>query len=50
MSRNSDGRKRVSLAGSKGDITRPMADFQNPDQEWRRLFSEFYGKANSSAP
>jgi aquaporin Z len=25
------------------DITGPMADFQNPDQEWRRLFSEFYG-------
>jgi aquaporin Z len=25
------------------DITGPMADFQNPNQEWRRLFSEFYG-------
>jgi aquaporin Z len=25
------------------DITGPMADFQNPDQEWRRLFSELYG-------
>src|SRR5262245_27550944 len=25
------------------DITGPMADFQDPDQEWRRLFSEFYG-------
>jgi aquaporin Z len=25
------------------DITGPMRDFQNPDQEWRRLFSEFYG-------
>jgi len=25
------------------DITRPMADFQDPSQEWRRLFSEFYG-------
>ncbi len=25
------------------DITGPMADFQNPAQEWRRLFSEFYG-------
>src|SRR5205823_7834377 len=21
----------------------PMRDFQNPDQEWRRLFSELYG-------
>ena len=21
----------------------PMADFQDPSQEWRRLFSEFYG-------
>jgi aquaporin Z len=25
------------------DITGPMADFQDPEQEWRRLFSEFYG-------
>ena len=25
------------------DITGPMADFQDPKQEWRRLFSEFYG-------
>jgi aquaporin Z len=25
------------------DITGPMADFQDPDQEWRRLFSELYG-------
>jgi aquaporin Z len=25
------------------DITGPMADFQDPGQEWRRLFSEFYG-------
>ena len=25
------------------DITAPMADFQDPDQEWRRLFSEAYG-------
>jgi aquaporin Z len=25
------------------DITGPMADFQNPSQEWRRLFSELYG-------
>jgi aquaporin Z len=27
------------------DITGPMADFQDPNQEWRRLFSEFYGTA-----
>lgn len=26
-----------------GDVTGPMADFQDPDQEWRRLFSELYG-------
>jgi aquaporin Z len=25
------------------DITRPLADFQDPNQEWRRLVSEFYG-------
>ena len=25
------------------DITGPMADFQDPQQEWRRLFSELYG-------
>jgi aquaporin Z len=25
------------------DITGPMADFQDPHQEWRRLFSELYG-------
>jgi len=25
------------------DILEPMADFQNPAQEWRRLFSELYG-------
>ena len=25
------------------DITGPMADFQDPKQEWRRLFSELYG-------
>jgi aquaporin Z len=25
------------------DITGPMADFEDPAQEWRRLFSEFYG-------
>ena len=25
------------------DILKPMADFQDPEQEWRRLFSELYG-------
>ena len=25
------------------DILEPITDFQNPDQEWRRLFSELYG-------
>ena len=25
------------------DITEPMANFQDPRQEWRRLFSELYG-------
>src|ERR1700745_2122914 len=25
------------------DITGPMRDFQDPDQEWRRLLSEAYG-------
>jgi aquaporin Z len=25
------------------DVLEPMADFQDPSQEWRRLFSEFYG-------
>ncbi len=24
-------------------VTGPMRDFRDPDQEWRRLFSEFYG-------
>jgi hypothetical protein len=25
------------------DIFEPMADFEDPSQEWRRLFSELYG-------
>jgi aquaporin Z len=25
------------------DVTAPMRDFRDPDQEWRRLFSELYG-------
>src|SRR6478735_912899 len=31
------------LGGIDRDITGPMADFQDPNQEWRRLFSELYG-------
>ena len=31
------------LAFIDRDITGPMQDFQDPDQEWRRLFSELYG-------
>ena len=25
------------------EVVQPMAEFQNPKQEWRRLFSEFFG-------
>ncbi len=31
------------LAWIDRDITGPMRDFQDPGQEWRRLFSELYG-------
>ena len=31
------------LAWIDRDITGPMRDFQDPHQEWRRLFSELYG-------
>jgi aquaporin Z len=31
------------LAWIDRDITEPMANFQDPGQEWRRLFSELYG-------
>lgn len=31
------------LAWIDRDITGPMRDFQDPSQEWRRLFSELYG-------
>ena len=31
------------LAVIDRDFTGPMADFQDPKQEWRRLFSELYG-------
>ena len=32
-----------ALAWIDRDITGPMGDFQDPKQEWRRLFSELYG-------
>ncbi len=42
-----DARLKRAEAGVLGwidrDITEPMADFQDPRQEWRRLFSELYG-------
>jgi aquaporin Z len=31
------------LAWIDRDVTGPMRDFQDPSQEWRRLFSELYG-------
>src|SRR5215468_9137378 len=31
------------LAWSDRDFLQPLADFENPSQEWRRLFSELYG-------
>jgi aquaporin Z len=31
------------LAWIDRDVTEPMANFQDPSQEWRRLFSELYG-------
>jgi aquaporin Z len=31
------------LAWIDRDVTGPMRDFRDPDQEWRRLFSELYG-------
>jgi aquaporin Z len=31
------------LAWIDRDVTGPMRDFQDPHQEWRRLFSELYG-------
>ena len=40
---SSSGLSEVSSGWIDRDITGPMADFQDPSQEWRRLFSEFYG-------
>jgi aquaporin Z len=27
----------------EAEVVQPIAEFQNPKQEWRRLFSEFFG-------
>ncbi|HEY5144882.1 MAG TPA: aquaporin [Solirubrobacteraceae bacterium] len=35
--------KEAVVALFERDVVRPAEDFQNPDQEWRRLFSELYG-------
>ena len=29
------------------DVVKPMQDFQDPSQEWRRLFSELSGRSSS---
>jgi aquaporin Z len=43
MSEQAERAERGVLGWIDRDITGPMADFQNPNQEWRRLFSELYG-------
>ena len=43
MSEQREQAERGILGWIDRDITGPMADFQDPNQEWRRLFSEFYG-------
>ena len=43
MSENLQRAEREVLGWIDRDITDPMADFQDPNQEWRRLFSELYG-------
>ena len=43
MSAQLEQAERGILGWIDRDITGPMADFQDPSQEWRRLFSEFYG-------
>ena len=35
--------KEAVVALFERDVVHPAEDFQNPDQEWRRLFSELYG-------
>jgi aquaporin Z len=43
QSQGSVGEVRGSIAGLEADVVRAMEDFQNPRQEWRRLFSELLG-------
>ena len=43
MSEQLEQAERGILGWIDRDITGPLADFQDPNQEWRRLFSEFYG-------
>ena len=43
MSEQLERAERGVLGWIDRDITGPMADFQDPNQEWRRLFSELYG-------
>jgi len=42
MAADTSTRERIS-AWFDAEIVQPMEDFQNPKQEWRRLFSEFLG-------
>ncbi|HEX3454260.1 MAG TPA: aquaporin, partial [Gaiellaceae bacterium] len=43
MSEEIERAERGVLGWIDRDITGPLADFQDPNQEWRRLVSEFYG-------
>src|SRR5215471_12857302 len=43
MSEQLERAERGILGWIDRDITGPIADFQDPNQEWRRLFSELYG-------
>ena len=43
MSEQLERAERGVLGWIDRDITGTMADFQDPNQEWRRLFSELYG-------
>jgi hypothetical protein len=41
-------READELAGEAGQVMRAMEDFQDPAQEWRRLFSELFGTASGA--
>jgi aquaporin Z len=43
LSESLPGTEATVLGWIDRDVIGPMQDFQNPDQEWRRLFSELYG-------